>query len=130
MDGRGGRKVIEIDLEKVKHLAGDGLNEFQICDVLGICWRTLYRRKRANVSFVNAIQEGRSKAAGVIANRLYEKAKTGDLGAIIWYEKTRQGRTDRTEITSVIRKLDDETILRLLDIAGGGESEGAERVLW
>jgi hypothetical protein len=84
-----------VDLKQVEALAGVGLNEEQICHILGITTRTLLRRKKDNVEFVEALKRGRSRAAGIVSNKLFDMAREGNLGAIVWWEKTRRGFSDR-----------------------------------
>lgn len=93
------RPKIEIDISRVEELAAQGLTQAEICLCLGISEGTLYSRKRDNEVFEAAIKSGRAKAASEVANVLYLKAtKEKDLGAIIWWEKTRRGLTDKQAI--------------------------------
>lgn len=89
------RPRIDIDLDRVAELAGRGLTQAEICLVLGISEATLYNRKRESEVFTDAIKRGRAVAAEAVANKLYDMAVAGDLGAIVWWEKTRCGRTDK-----------------------------------
>lgn len=91
------RKRINIDLAQVESLAGRGLTNAEICQCLGICETTLYERKRYNKDFEDALKRGRAKARAVIANALFEQAKNGNMTAIIWWEKTRCGLSDKQE---------------------------------
>jgi hypothetical protein len=91
------RPRIEIDISRVEELAAQGLSQAEICLVIGISEGTLYSRKRENEVFEEAIKRGKAKAASEIANTLYMMAKRGDLGAIVWYEKTRRGLSDRIQ---------------------------------
>ena len=88
------RAKIELDLKQIEALAGRGLTQAEICDVVGISESTLYRSKRKMTDITDAIKRGRSQSHAVIANSLYELAKGGNLGAIVWYEKTRCGLTE------------------------------------
>lgn len=89
------RPRIDIDIEQIAELAGRGLSQAEICLVIGISEDTLSRRKADSAAIADAIKRGKARAASEIANRLYEMAKGGDLGAIVWWEKTRCGRTDK-----------------------------------
>lgn len=91
-----GRKRIEIDADEVERLAGLGLTQEEIALSLGISVGTLENRKRESGIFGDAIKRGQSKAKSDVANIIYTKAMDGDLGAAIWYEKTRSGFTDKT----------------------------------
>lgn len=91
------RPKIEIDISRVEELAAQGLSQAEICLVLGISEDTLTRRKMDSAVIAEAIKSGKAKAASVIANTLFLMAKGGDLGAIVWYEKTRRGLTDKVQ---------------------------------
>lgn len=88
---------IDIDISRVEEYAAQGLTQAEICLCLGISERTLYNYKRESADFADAIKRGQAKAASEVANVLYLKAtKDKDLGAIIWWEKTRRGLSDKT----------------------------------
>ena len=88
------RAKIELDLKQIEALAGRGLTQEEICYSLGISRDTLDRRKKDSAVFAESIKRGRAQSHAVIANALYELAKGGNLGAIVWYEKTRCGLTE------------------------------------
>lgn len=93
------RPRIEIDISRVQELAGRGLTQAEICSVLGISENTLLRRKADMEVLADAIKAGKAAAADEVANALYQKAVVDkDLGAIIWYEKTRRGLSDKQAI--------------------------------
>lgn len=89
------RPKIDIDLEQVEQLAGLGLTQEEIALSLGISTDTIGRRKKDSADFADAIKRGQANAARAVANRLFDKCLEGDLGAIIWFEKTRRGLSDR-----------------------------------
>ena len=88
------RKLADIDLAEVERLAGLGLSDKQIAEMLGIGRRSLYRRKAADEAFEQALKKGKSKAIAQVSNWLYELCREKNLGAIVWYEKTRSGFSD------------------------------------
>lgn len=90
-----GRPPLEIDLDQVEHLAGLGLSEAAICASLGISADTLQRRKRDYAAFADALKRGKAFAHQQVAAVLFDKALEGDVGAIVWWEKTRAGLSDR-----------------------------------
>jgi hypothetical protein len=90
-----GRKPLEIDLDQVEHLAGLGLSEAAICASLGISPDTLARRKQTSADFAAALKRGKAFAHQQVAAVLFDKALEGDVGAIVWWEKTRAGLSDR-----------------------------------
>ena len=104
------RPRIELDISRIEELAAQGLSQAEICLVLGISESTLYRRKIDLEVLTEAIKSGRAKAASEISNTLYQMAKGGDLGAIVWYEKTRRGLTDKTSNTNTNISVDWETV--------------------
>jgi transcriptional regulator with XRE-family HTH domain len=89
------RQRIQIDLNRVEELAAQGLSQAEICATLGISEDTLTRRKRDSADFAEALKRGKAKAAATVSNKLFKLAKAGNLSAIIWWEKTRQGYFDR-----------------------------------
>jgi len=70
------------------------------------------RRKADSAAIADAIKSGRAKAASEISDTLYRMAKGGDLGAIVWYEKTRRGLTDKVQqnINIDVSKLSDDEL--------------------
>lgn len=94
-------EITEDNLRQIEVLAGYGMTEAAIANVLGISERTFRTNKNTEEVVLAALEKGKAKAASIIGQALFEKAKKGDLGAIVWWEKTRAGRTERvrTEIT-------------------------------
>ena len=106
------RPRIEIDIARVEELAGQGLTQAEICLCLGIGETTLYARKKESEVFEEAIKRGKAAAASEISNVLFQMAKSGDLGAIVWYEKTRRGLSDKVQqqINVDVSKLSDDEL--------------------
>ena len=82
------------DLHQAEALAGYGMTNNSIAHVLGIPITTFQEHIE---QFAGVLEKGRALAASRIGQSLYEKAVSGDLGAIVWWEKTRAGRTDRID---------------------------------
>jgi imidazolonepropionase-like amidohydrolase len=110
-----GRPKIAIDISRVEELAAQGLTLAEICLVLGISERTLYDHKRESAVLADAIKSGRAKAASEISNVLYQMARKGDLGAIVWYEKTRRGLSDKIQHTVDVRHLSDDELRAIVE---------------
>lgn len=91
------RPKLEIDLSEVARLSGLGLVQSEIALSLGISEDTLSRRKKDSADFADALKKGHALAKSEIANVLFQKAKAGDLGALIWIEKTRFGYSDKMQ---------------------------------
>lgn len=87
-----------IDIAKVEELASKGLTLEQIASSLGICVRTLGRRKREMSDLSDAIKRGRDRGIAKIANKLFEAASEGNVGAMIFYLKSQGGWKDKIDI--------------------------------
>lgn len=49
--------------------------------------------------YLGALEKGRAEAERQVANRLFQLCMKGNLGALIWWEKTRSGRHEtRAEV--------------------------------
>lgn len=107
------RPKAEIDIAEVERLAGLGLTQEEIAATLGINEKTLRRRKAELSVLSDAIKRGRAAAGVVVANELFTKCKGGDLGAIIWYEKTRRGLSDKLVVD--LSKLTDDQLSALVE---------------
>lgn len=86
---------IPIDLEQVRTLAAAGHTQGEIAARVGVSVDTLQRRKKASAAFADALKRGQETAHSTVSNALYQEAVKGNVTAIIWYEKTRRGMTDR-----------------------------------
>jgi hypothetical protein len=95
------KQITDEHLRQIETLAGYGLTEAAIAAVVGISPRLLRQRKTDSDAVSAALENGKAKAQAVIGQCLFEKARAGDLGAIVWWEKTRAGRreTVKQEIT-------------------------------
>ena len=90
------RTRLPLDLDRVRALAQEGHTEREIARQLGISQDTLTRRKQDSADFADALKDGQEAAHSIVANALYRQAKRGNVTAIVWYEKTRRGFTERT----------------------------------
>jgi hypothetical protein len=71
----------DITRKQAQQAAGYGLHQDQIGSLLGIDDKTLRKHYRAELDL------GRAKAHLAVASTLYDKALTGDTGAMVWYTK-------------------------------------------
>lgn len=108
-----GRKRIDIDIAEVERLAGLGLTQREICAALGFSEDTLARRKESIAGFAGAMERGKASAAKEVSNALFEACKRKNVPAIIWYEKTRRGLTDRTQVDVTIQQELEATLAQL-----------------
>jgi len=65
--------------------------------VLGISSGTL-KRWLSDPEILILYKKGKARAEIEISKSLFELAKSGNISAIVWYEKTRCGRSDRAEV--------------------------------
>ena len=94
------RPSIKIDNDlclKAESLAAQGLTADQIASVLGMGESTLYEKQKQYPEISEAIKKGRSKGIATITNTLFNKAKSGDNTAMIFYLKNRAGWKDKVE---------------------------------
>lgn len=78
--------------KKVAAMYGVGITQEDLCKFLGITEKTLrkYYRHELDTSLI--------KANAAIGGALYAKAKSGDTPAMIWWEKTRSGKSDKSTL--------------------------------
>jgi transcriptional regulator with XRE-family HTH domain len=90
----------------VERLAEQGLTEEEIATALNVSTDTIGRRKRDSADFADAMKRGRAKGADKVSGALMEQCAKGNTAAIIWYEKTRRGLTEHTELLKRIEELE------------------------
>lgn len=79
----------KIDLEQVERLASTGASIEDICKVLGISDRTLYRHKKERSELSAAFEKGRAKARTSYATALGEIAMKKENGKYVYETKHR-----------------------------------------
>lgn len=99
--GRPRKSITAKHLRQIETLAGYGLTEKQIACVIGLSAATFRRRKEDEDRVLSALEKGQAVAQSVIAQALFVKARNGDLGAIVWWEKTRAGRRELLRIAEL-----------------------------
>jgi hypothetical protein len=85
---KGGRPPFEVNqkiIDKVEKLAAQGLHQYQIADVLGICYQTLNEKKKEFSGFSDAIRIGKAKGGATVTNAIFNKACGGDMVAAKYY---------------------------------------------
>lgn len=70
--------------------AMDGLTDEQIAGNMGIDYSTLRDWKKKFTAFSTALKKGKEVADYAVENALYEKALSGDVGAICFWLKNRR----------------------------------------
>lgn len=81
------RTKIFIDLNKVRELASLGLTRDQVSYSLGINPHTYSNRIKDEPEIEEAYQAGKTEGVKKVANKLLEKAMTGDNTAMIFFLK-------------------------------------------
>lgn len=91
------KPFIKWDPQAVEDAAADGLTQAEIGARLGMSMWTVARRKKDNKVFQEAFERGRMRAYGEVTSKLFSLVREGNLGAIVWFEKTRKGYSDRVQ---------------------------------
>lgn len=89
--------ITEELIEKAESLAARGLTVEQIASCLGMGERTLYEKKSLYPQLAQAIKDGQHKGVSIVANALFESAKSGNTTAQIFYMKARAKWKDSNE---------------------------------
>ncbi len=89
MTGRPSWIPNETSCNQVQEMASRGLTVAQIASCLGISETTLYKKQNEYAEFMDAIKRGRAEGINQVSNALFEKAKQGNVTAMIYYLKTR-----------------------------------------
>ena len=76
-------------LARVEAKARKGLSMDQIADVLGVSRATVFKNKKINKDFADAIKRGQSKGIDAVTNALFQSAIGGSIAAQIFYLKNR-----------------------------------------
>ncbi len=116
------RRRIELDLEKVKELAGLGLYHWQIAQALGISADTLERRMKEEPRLDQAVRQARTQVLTEMAGAVLAKAREGNLQAQLFILRSFTRRKEQVEI----RKWDD--LLSTVDLKQGCLSDGSAAV--
>lgn len=105
----------DVNLDEVKALAAQGLNNEQIYLTLDISSATYYDWVNKHPEFIEAIKNGRAKGVAKISNSLFQSAKNGNVTAQIFFLKNRSPdewadvqkneHTGNLEISEVVRKI-------------------------
>lgn len=88
--------------------ARNGLSDEDIAHNCGISRKTLYEWKNSYSDIRDALKTSKDAADAIIENALYEKAKKGDVTAMIFWLKNRQPERwrDKHDIDTAITGMD------------------------
>lgn len=119
-----------IDYENVRECARRGLTCKQIALCNGFSLASYHNWLKSDPKFKEAIEQGRQEGIAVIVNKLYEKAKDGDLSSIIFFLKNRAPEHWRDgrelNVQAALRRtasITEKSEAELLAIVNAGESE-------
>ena len=110
------REKIELDLQQVEDLAAQGLTFEQIATCLGVSDKTIYRRKGESSEVSEAIKRGRERGVAFAASQLQNMIAQGNLGAVIFYLKTKGGWTEK-QIIETKDTTDEKDVAKTLTTA-------------
>ena len=63
---------IQMDIQQAENLAAQGLTNEQIAAAMGFSESTLYKNKKENKDFQEALMRGRARGIAVVTNRFFE----------------------------------------------------------
>lgn len=86
-------------INQVEKMMAAGLSKAFVCSILGIDHTTLAKNAGANAQLKEAMERGLANAAKDVGIALVKKAKSGDVGAVKWWEQTRLGYRERQSHT-------------------------------
>jgi hypothetical protein len=82
----------------LKMAAGYGLRIPQLAAIAGVTTQVFEARLARDKMLRKALDEGRAMAELEVSRTLFEKATSGDINAIKWYEQTRNNRSSKEEV--------------------------------
>ena len=124
MPAAGTSKFIVTDeiLTKVQSLASQGLTTAQIGDVLGVHERTIYKYKKNDAQFAQAIKEGQAKGVATITNALFKSAKSGQVTSMIFWLKNRAPDEWKDRVPEITHHVAPPTRIEIVTVDGRKES--------
>src|SRR5262245_53905482 len=117
-----------IDWQKVEELAGKDLSQSEICLLLAIDEAALFRTAGLAAEMSKAIRTGKARTVLFVAEKLLEQCEKGNVSAITWWEKTRRGLADSTnvenELESAIAAATEKLARAITRLTGTKEKKG------
>lgn len=95
--------------KKVESYYAVGVPQADLSKVLGIDVKTLRKHYRKE------LDESLVKANAAVGGALYSKALSGDASSIIWWEKTRAGKSDKSAVDVTSNGQTVSSVLSLID---------------
>jgi len=110
-----GRPAIEITPElckKAESLAAQGGTRAEIADSLGMGESTLYEKIVGYPEFLEALTVGKSKGVMVLKNKLFEKAKDGDVACLKMHLSNNSNYSDKQELFGELKITKIERVIK------------------
>ena len=115
------RPFAKIDLKQVQAFASRGLTREQVAYSIGITPQTWFNRVKSEPEIEEAYLRGKTEGVKAVANKLLEKAMTGDNTAMIFFLKC-NGWKENSELTLKTvdpeRDIKDLSFNELMQLAG------------
>lgn len=92
-------KIGPDEIKKIEILSGLGLTRPMIAAHIGISERNFDQQASEREDIKTALKQGRAFAQQAVAAALFNRAKSGDVNAIRWWEMTRAGRAEKVDNT-------------------------------
>ncbi len=109
-------QLSEKEIGQIRTMAGMGLSIQKIALILGLSEATFYRKKKLIPEVQAAYETGLAQAEYTISKTLYSMATNDkNLTAIIWWEKTRFGRSEKAEISHTVQSDAPQVVVYLPD---------------
>jgi hypothetical protein len=100
---KAGQPPAEIDLAKVRELARFMFTDEELAVALGVCSKTLQRRRHDDPKFVQAIEEGHANGKKSLRAAQFQSAITnGNITMQIWLGKQYLNQKDKGELSTTI----------------------------
>ena len=113
------RQITEEFLEKVEHFAARGLSQKQVCHSLGFSESWWHDKKNKSPELQEPFEKGATQGVLVIANSLFEAARSGNITAQLFYLKCRSpaqwiDNQNSTNVQINLHRLSDTQLLNEL----------------
>ncbi len=123
-EGKGGITLSEEQINQLEVVSAF-LTFTQVADFFGMAESTLRRIRAANQAVERAYKKGLATAIVEVGSTLLAKAKSGNIGAICFYLKTRAGwrETEKIELSGSIGRPSNKDIEDSIDLSDATEEE-------
>lgn len=93
-------KITDAHLSQIEAMMHTGVTLKECAHILGLCPRAFVNYRKDDPRINEAIERGKAKSNANVGKSLYKQAIGGNMNAIRWYEITRTGHRERTEIVT------------------------------